>query len=295
METIPGWAYELVTSAIFIAGVFVARTLLIRVIRRQSEILSKEQRRWINRIRNGAWVLVLIGLMMIWSTQIHTFALSITAFAVALVVATKEMILCLMGSLFRVSTQPYKVGDWVIIDNVRGEVMDIDAFTTKVQEIEAGQTGYQFTGKVIAIPNGKLFTATVENANFSKNYMFQDLSVTVPANTDDPAILLPLFRDVIEKHTAPGREDAQKYIRRVERKSGVDLPDADPQVSLKTSDLGHVAYKAKIFTQTKTASDVAALITADFLSLVYQRKQIAEGVKTAEQNANVAKAGEKTA
>lgn len=295
METIPAWAYELVTSAIFIAVVFVARTLLIRVIRRQSEILSKEQRRWINRIRNGAWVLVLIGLMMIWSTQIHTFALSITAFAVALVVATKEMILCLMGSLFRVSTQPYKVGDWVIIDNVRGEVMDIDAFTTKVQEIEAGQTGYQFTGKVIAIPNGKLFTATVENANFSKNYMFQDLSVTVPANTDDPAILLPLFREVIEKHTAPGREDAQKYIRRVERKSGVDLPDADPQISLKTSDLGHVAYKAKIFTQTKTASDVAALITADFLSLVYQRKQIAEGVKTAEQNANVAKAGEKTA
>jgi hypothetical protein len=125
--------------------------------------------------------------------------------------------------------------------------------------------------------------------------MFQDLSVTIPANTDDPAILLPIFRDVIEKHTAPGREDAQKYIRRVERKSGVDLPDADPQISLKTSDLGHVSYKAKIFTQTKTASEVAAAITADFLSLVYQRKQIAEGRESAEQNANVAKAGEKTA
>src|SRR5690606_25179459 len=99
-------------------------------------------------------------------------ALSITAFVVALVVATKEMILCLTGAIMRATTQPFKAGEWITIDGVTGEVIDLDAFAFRLQEVDMSGKTYQFTGRTITIPNSKLFTHNVENANFFKAYIF---------------------------------------------------------------------------------------------------------------------------
>ena len=91
---------ELLTSVIFIAFLWSLQVLLIRMVRGKKEVLSKDQRRWINLIKNGIIVSVLLALVLIWAPQLQTFALSLTAFAVALVVATKEMILCIKLGFF---------------------------------------------------------------------------------------------------------------------------------------------------------------------------------------------------
>lgn len=87
-------------------------------------ILYKDQRQWIIRIKNTSAALVLLALLFIWAPQLHTFAISIAAFAVALVIATKEMIMCFMGAIMRASSQPFNVGEWVTVDGVTGEVVD---------------------------------------------------------------------------------------------------------------------------------------------------------------------------
>ena len=99
------------TSVLLIITVVVTRGFLIRRVRKDSEVLAKDQRRWIIRIKNTAAIVTLLGLVLIWAPQLHTFAISIAAFAVALVVATKEMILCLTGAIMRATSQPFKVGD----------------------------------------------------------------------------------------------------------------------------------------------------------------------------------------
>jgi small-conductance mechanosensitive channel len=67
-------------------------------------------------------VLLLLGLVLIWAPQLWTFALSLAAVAVEIVVATKEMILCISGSLMRASPRAFSVGDWIEVADVRGEV-----------------------------------------------------------------------------------------------------------------------------------------------------------------------------
>ncbi|MDZ7811403.1 MAG: hypothetical protein U5L11_16880 [Arhodomonas sp.] len=62
-------------------------------------------------MRNLAVIIAAIGLVLIWLPALHTFALSITAFAVALVIATKELILA-SGTVLRTLSRPFEIGDW---------------------------------------------------------------------------------------------------------------------------------------------------------------------------------------
>lgn len=275
--TLSTFVQELITSVVFFGLVAGLRYGFIRMVRRNHEILTKEQRRWIMQIKSGTFIMLLAGLVMIWAPQLHTFALSLAAFAVALVVATKEMILCLTGSLLRISTRTYKIGDWITIDGIMGEVMDIDAFSTRVEEIDAKSS--QFTGKQIIIPNSKLFTAQVENKNFAKNYTFQDISLAVQSTDLGPSELLAQFQDIVMQHIEPLRADAEKFTRKVARKAGIDFKNSDPAFGLRTTDLGHYVFTAKIFIPTKDVEKITLAIAKNFLEFAHSMRQSVDAQK----------------
>lgn len=277
-------ASSIITSLIFIVVVGVIRTFLIRYIRKDAEILGKEQRRWIIRVKNIASVTILFGLVMIWAPQLHTFAISIAAFAVALVVATKEMILCLTGAIMRATSQPFKVGEWVSVDGVTGEVIDLDAFSFRLQEVDTEGKTYQFTGRTITIPNSKLFTNNVVNANFYKAYIFEDVRVAVQYADIDPAALIDCVREITAKHFEPYQKDAASFNKKIRRHAGVDIGSAEPTYDLTTSELGHFQIHVRLFLPTNNAASVGAEITREFLARVYQMR---EGIKAAANFAKV--------
>lgn len=262
-----------VTSFLLIAAIILLRGFLIRYVRKDSEVLAKDQRRWIIRIKNTAVILMFIGLVLIWAPQLHTFALSITAFAVALVIATKEMILCLTGAIMRATSQSFKVGEWVTIDGITGEVIDLDAFSFRLQEVDMAGKTYEFTGRTITIPNSKLFTTNVENANFFKAYIFEDVRITVQYTDIDPVMAMDLLKTVAEEHFTPYRKDATEFNRRIRRRAGIDVGSAEPVYDLTTSDLGHYHFHARLFLPTPLAANIGAHVSRDFLGKIHELRQ----------------------
>ncbi len=269
-------ASSLFTTVVLIGFIFFVRRTLIRFVWRDTEVLAKEQRRWIIRIKNLSAILLVIGLVLIWAPQLHTFALSIAAFAVAVVIATKEMILCFMGAVMRATSQPFRAGDWITIDGVMGEVIDLDAFSFRLQEVDLKGKTYQFTGRTVAIPNSKLFSANVENANFFKAYLFEDVRVAVPHTDIDPAAAAAALREIAERHFAAHRSDAVAFNRKVRRRAGIDIGPAEPVYDLTTSDMGHYHFNVRLFLPTPVAANVGSEITRDFLAYIHgERKKIA--------------------
>ena len=63
----------------------------------------------------------------IWAPKIQTFAVSLLAIALALVLATKEIITCVGGSVVRMLTNTYTFGDRIEIGGIRGNVLDHNA------------------------------------------------------------------------------------------------------------------------------------------------------------------------
>lgn len=269
-------ASSMLTSLLFVVTLLFVRRLLIRRIWRDSEVLAKEQRSWIIRIKNGSAILLVVGLVLIWAPQLHTFALSITAFAVAVVVATKEMILCLMGAIMRVTSQPFKAGDWVSIDGVTGEVVDLDAFSFRLQEVDMKGKSYQFTGRTVIIPNGKIFSSNVENANFFKSFIFEDIKISVQFADIDPEAASVALAKITEKYFAPFRVEAQAFNRKIRRRAGIAIALAEPSYDLSTSDIGHYHFGVRVFVPTQAAASLRADVTRDFLAFIYKQRKAAQ-------------------
>jgi hypothetical protein len=66
-------------------------------------------------VRNLSIAIVLFGLLSIWAEELRTLAVSLIAFAVAAVIATKELILCASGPLVRAAGDADGIGDRIEI------------------------------------------------------------------------------------------------------------------------------------------------------------------------------------
>jgi small-conductance mechanosensitive channel len=265
---------SLVSTLILVAAVGLGRWFLVRLARGDDDILHEEQRRWISRIKNGAVTLLVIGLIFVWLPELNTFALSITAFAVAFVIATKELILCVSGALLRTGTHAYRIGDWIDVNGISGEVVDHSLLSTSVAEIDAKHNRYDFTGKTVILPNSVLLTQHVKNQNFLKTYVFHEFSIYT-----EPEINVGEARDFIldriETYSMPFRDIARRYNAMIEKRTGVDLPQPDPRVYITTNELAKSVFTVIIFCPMKEAVALEQEITRDFLSFFYERRKTA--------------------
>jgi len=259
--------------------ILIIRFFLVRLVKGKAEILDREQRRWINRINNTASILAFIGFVFIWAPQIQTIALSLTAVAVAVVIVTKELLMCLTGGFLRATTKPFDVGDWITVDSITGEVVRITAFSTLVQEIDDTQKTYEYTGRTIQIPNSKFLTASVHNSHFTKNYLHHNLPITIQFNDLDPEPLMTELEKITEKHFAPYRDESLKFNKRVEKKTGLDFPDSEPRITIKTTDFGHYVFLISFYVPTDKANIISSDITREFLTFAHKIRQENESIQ----------------
>ncbi|MDP2380581.1 MAG: mechanosensitive ion channel, partial [Pseudohongiella sp.] len=132
------------SSVILIVTVLALRALLGRFIRR-SVASTELRRKWMVQSRNGLLLLLMLGLVLIWGEELRTLALSIVAIAVAFVVATKELILCVIGTLLKTVSNSFNLGDRIQVKDFRGDVIDQNLLATTIMEVGPGKITHQRT------------------------------------------------------------------------------------------------------------------------------------------------------
>ncbi|SFE92985.1 mechanosensitive ion channel family protein [Roseivivax sediminis] len=256
---------DLLSSLLLLLLLWIARRMVVRSIRARSDLAPHDQRRLITSSRNVFLILVLVGLVFIWAPQLRTFALSLTAVAVAIVVATKELILCLSGAVLLATTRAFAVGDWIEVGENRGEVTDHTVLATTLQEFGTGPHAYTPTGSTITVPNSLLLTATVRNLTALRDYTYHRFAVTI-----DPVPPLErtqnLVSEIVQRHYAPFREEAIRANAAIERRTHTDLPDPAPVVRFRTSDLGKLRAEITFFCPSREAERLESEITLELLA-----------------------------
>ncbi len=146
-------------SIALILALMAMRVVAGRALRRRENLTDTVSRRWSANVRNLLVLVAVIGLIMIWAPQLRTFALSLTAVAVAIVVATKELILCLSGAAFRTFTRAFSVGDIVEIGTSKGEVVDLNLLALRLKEFDDRDGSIVPTGRTLILPYSLLFSS----------------------------------------------------------------------------------------------------------------------------------------
>ncbi len=221
-------------SLIFFLVLMTIRTLMRRAMLRRSDVETEVRQRWLNTLRNSVVVVFLLGMALIWSSQIETLAVSLVAIAAAVVLATREMILCLMGTIYRSSSRAYSVGDRIEINGLKGQVIDLNMLSTTL--LEPSQVMRKGTvGRVLTFPNSLLLTQPVCNETMLGNYVVHTMQVSFNRSADwekaESALLSAANAEVQEY-----AKDLARHAREMQRSYGLEAPALVPRLHLALDD-----------------------------------------------------------
>ena len=233
------WAQNVIASGVLIVLLVLLRWVLVRWIRRGAVKSGELHRRSIVQIRNVCFTLAVFGLLLIWGRQLQTVAISLVAFTVAMVLATKELILCITGGLLRTTSGAFTIGDRIEVNKIRGDVIDITLLVTKIMEIGPGELTHQYTGRAIAIPNSIFLASPVTNESFTHDYVLHVFQVPMKAD-DDWQTAERYLLEAANEVCSPFLDEAKRHLELNAERKGLDVPDIDPRVTLELNDPSRV-------------------------------------------------------
>ena len=236
-DTVQQWLHtlpvreEVVESVLMVMALLVLRGVLLNLyLRRHPHYSIEEKRRSLVLSRNLTLILTIFGLAVIWATQIQTLALSMFAVAAAIVVATKELIMCLSGSILRSVTKQYSVGDYIEVNGLRGRVVDINLLNTLMMQIGPNPLVGQLSGKTLSFPNSLLLNHSVRRDNILGDYVIHTVEIPVPIHLDSDVIVGRL-KAVLEPLCQPYVPAIQRHLENVQAEKLFITPAAQPRVT----------------------------------------------------------------
>ncbi|WNC73169.1 mechanosensitive ion channel family protein [Thalassotalea psychrophila] len=265
----------LITNKIFLSvcvviGMQFVSHQIVNFIRRGNDFLNERHRTWISRTKNMTVMIIAVMLLSLWWVELEKFALSIAAVAVAIVIASKELILCLSGSILRATSNAFVIGDWIRAGDNYGEVIEHNILSTVIQEIDFANNNYNYTGKTVTIPNSQFLTETVKNMNFMKRYVYHTFSITTDPTINAFAAREHIFTKMNE-YSQDFLEIGRRYNNVIEKRLGVDLPGEEPYIRITTTEQGNFNFTIILFCPTEQAVSLEQRITQDYMEFRFQQ------------------------
>lgn len=184
-------------------------------------LLERAVRRWYGghgRIRTLQHLLrfglVLVGLGWILillfgqPTQLLTF---LGLAGAGLTVALQGMILSLCGWFVLIGRRGVTLGDWVEINGVNGEVVEITLLRTVLQEAGNWAAAGHPTGRRVYFPNTYVFSGYYFNFSTRGQWLWDELQITLPAGADAQPAAMELARMLEEITSADTQTALQEW------------------------------------------------------------------------------------
>lgn len=259
-----------ISSLLWIPLVWISRQIWLRVhFKSHPDWEIERKRRAVVMTRNVAMIMTLLGLLMVWATQIQTFALSMVALAAATVVATKELIMCLSGSLLRFVTRQYSVGDYIEIGQMRGRVVDINLFNTLMMQIGPNNHIGNLSGRTISFPNSLLLSQTVLRDNILGNYVVHTFDIPVPIHLDSDAIV-PHLRAVLDNYCEAHTNEIAAYFEAVKVQQLFITPAARTRISRVPHDDKTYHLVIRFASPANQRVDIQQAVLDEFIRIQYR-------------------------
>ena len=222
---VEGAGSRLAATIVVLLAALVARSLLRRVTSRLSWASETQGRRVYVQLRALIVGLGAAAILVIWAAELRSVAISLIAVAVALVVATKELISSAAASMLRASSGTFQIGDRIRIGDLRGDVVDHSLMQTTLLEIGPAHVR---TGRTLTVPNSMLLNEPVANETRGNAYVLHSFVVPVTSaqRSEAEEVLLQAARTVAE----PYIQDAEAVMQERARRYSIPMPVVGPMI-----------------------------------------------------------------
>jgi len=157
--------------------------------------------------------------------------------AAGLTVVFQDFILAFFGWFVLMGKNGIRVGDWVEINGVAGEVLEIGIFRTALLETGNWTDMGHPTGRRVTFINSFAVTGQFFNFSTAGQWMWDEITVNVPAGADAQQTLTAI-QQVVTKQTEADTKLAEAEWRGSSKAHGLSEFSAAPSVDLRPAAAG---------------------------------------------------------
>jgi small-conductance mechanosensitive channel len=172
----PDTTNRILVSIAVILGLGVLRFFTLRLVYRQ----TGDVRIRYNWRKTITYVTVTLGILIlgrVWFAGFQSLATYLGLLSAGIAIALKDPLANLAAWAFIMWRRPFTVGDRIEIAGYKGDVIDLRIFQFTLMEIGNWVDAEQSTGRIIRIPNGKVFTEMLANYSKGFSYIWNEIPV----------------------------------------------------------------------------------------------------------------------
>ncbi len=187
-----------------------------------------------------------------------------------LTVALQGFILGFCGWFVLMGRNGIRVGDWVEINGVGGEVVEISLLRTVLLET-GGSSGSGYpTGRQVAFVNSYAVSGHYFNFSTSGQWLWDELQVQIP-ESEDPSPVIESILQMVTQDTEKNSRLAEQEWQRVTNRYGVKSFSAAPSISVRPASLG-VEVVVRYITRAQERYEVRSRLYQAVVELLHGKK-----------------------
>jgi small-conductance mechanosensitive channel len=228
--------HKLFVSLLILLFLWLFRISLLRIVWNHTKEI-KIRYEW---KRSLSLIVPLIGVILVgavWLPAFKQFGAFLGLFTAGLAIALKDPLTNFAGWIFLLFRKPFIVGDRVQIGEHAGDVVDIRIFQFTLLEIGNWVDADQSTGRIIHIPNGRVFTMPQANYTSGFDYIWNEIPVRITFESDhikSKSILL----EIANYYSQAIIKDAESKILEASKTYLIYYKNLTPIVYTKVKDYG---------------------------------------------------------
>src|ERR1700730_697706 len=186
-----------------------------------------------------------------------------------LTVALKDFIVGFLGWFVLMGKNGIRLGDWVEINGVTGEVVELGMFHTVLLETGNWTDSSHPTGRRVTFTNSFAIEGHYFNFSTSGQWLWDELQITVPTGQDPYPIVTAIQKKVLEA-TSEGAKQAETEWRSAAKSRELRTSSAVPAVNIKPV-IGGIEISVRYITSANERYQLRAKLNQAAVDLLGQK------------------------
>ena len=234
-----------------------------------NQVENRPARYNLTRVLNFVVVIaVLIVVLSLLSANWYTALASLGLLSLILGFALQTPITSLIGWIYLLTRQPYRVGDRIQIDDAKGDVIDVSYLDTTLWEFGGPYLSTQHpSGRIIKFPNSLVLSRTIYNYSWPLfPYVWNEIKFQVAYNSDIEFIGQTL-QQVVEEELGERMMNLVQVYRELLKQTPVDELEIQerPVVHFRASENTWLEAIVRYLVHPKEAGRVKTRLTKKLL------------------------------
>lgn len=227
---------KILLSVIIIVIIWSFHRLIVRLISRNIE----DTQSFYKMKKTSNYVTAMIGILLvalIWVEELKSIITFLGIFSAGLAIALKDPVVNVAGWVFIIWRKPFEVSDRIEIGKHIGDVIDLSVFSFTLLEIGNWVEGEQSTGRIIHIPNGKIFYETLANYSKGFQYIWNEIPVLITFESNWKKAK-EILQSIADKHAEHHSIEAEKQVKKAAKRYMIFYSNLTPTVYTSVKDSG---------------------------------------------------------